>query len=293
MADEEKKEEVKEEKVPEAPAPSKPEPPAPKPEPAPPKEKAEEKKEEKKEGEARPPPRGRRPPGRFGGRGGPGGPGGPGRGRRRRTTEPPPELPPPPPAPEKYDFDFKFPPLFGKWDIEEVEIHDISLKNYINLEPILVPHIGGKYANRPFSKKKVHIVERLINNMMRTEHTTGNKSKSYKIVREAFNIINAKTKRNPVQVLIEAIESAAPKEEITRLKYGGISVPKAVDIAATRRLDVALRNISKGAHQASRKNKKKLEACLADEIMRAANGDMASFAIAKKDEIERIAASAR
>jgi len=129
--------------------------------------------------------------------------------------------------------------------------------------------------------------------MMRTEHTTGNKSRAYIIVGKAFDIIAKKTKRNPIQVFIEAIESAAPKEEITRLKYGGISVPKAVDIAATRRLDVALRNICKGAHQSSRKNKKKLAACLADELLRAANGDLQSFAIAKKDEVERIAASAR
>jgi small subunit ribosomal protein S7 len=241
---------------------------------------------------------GSRPPRRSGprmgaGEGGPPRGAGPGRGRRRRMTEAPVDIPPPPPEPVKYDFDFDFPPLFGKWDLKEVEINDISLKNYINLDPIITPHIGGKYANRPFSKKKVHIVERLINNMMRTEHMTGNKSKAYTIVGKAFEIINKKTKRNPVQVFIDAIEAAAPKEEITRLKYGGISVPKAVDIAATRRLDVALRNICKGAHQSSSKSKKKIEACLADEILRAANGDLQSFAIAKKDEIERIAASAR
>lgn len=215
-----------------------------------------------------------------------------GRGRRRRQEEPPPELPPLE-EPVKYQFDFKFPPLFGKWDWYEVVVSDVSLRNYINLDPLIVPHVGGKYANKPFGNTKVNIVERLINNMMRTEHTTGNKAKAYRVVQDAFEIINKKTKKNPIQVFVDALESAAPKEEITRLKYGGISVPKAVDIAASRRLDVALRNICKGAHQSSRKNKKKLEACLAEEILRAANSDLQSFAIAKKDEIERIAASAR
>jgi small subunit ribosomal protein S7 len=45
--------------------------------------------------------------------------------------------------------------------------------------------------------------------------------------------------------------------------------------------------------QATFKNKKPVEECLADEILMAAKGDMQSSAIAKKEELERIAASAR
>ena len=197
------------------------------------------------------------------------------------------------PVLDKIEFDFQYPPLFGKWDWKGLNVADISLRNYINLDPVIVPHVGGKYANTPFGKHKMNIVERLINIMMRTEHTTGNKAKTYKVVMLAFEIINQKTKKNPIQVFIEALEVAAPKEEVTRLKYGGISVPKAVDVAASRRLDVALRNICKGATTSSRKNKKRLQMCLADEIMKAAASDMQSYAISKKDEIERIAASAR
>jgi small subunit ribosomal protein S7 len=226
----------------------------------------------------------------------------PRRSRRKKPTEGEAAGPAPPaeghapetvPVLEKMEFDFQYPPLFGRWDWKDVNVADISLKNYINLDPVIVPHVGGKYANKPFGKHKMNIVERLINIMMRTEHTTGNKAKTYKVVMLAFDIINQKTKKNPIQVFIEALEVAAPKEEITRLKYGGISVPKAVDVAASRRLDVALRNICKGATTSSRKNKKRLQMCLADEIMKAAASDMQSYAISKKDEIERIAASAR
>jgi len=197
------------------------------------------------------------------------------------------------PVLDKIEFDFKYPPLFGKWDWKDAAVADVSLKNYINLDPIIVPHMGGKFANKPFGKHKMNIVERIINNMMRTEHTTGNKAKTYTIVKKAFDIINQRTKKNPIQVLVDALQVAAPKEEVTRLKYGGISVPKAVDVAASRRLDVAIRNICKGATATSRKNKKRIEQCLADEIMKAAAGDLQSYALAKKDEIERIAASAR
>ena len=109
----------------------------------------------------------------------------------------------------------------------------------------------------------------------------------------AFEIIEEKTKQNPLQLLINAIENAAPREEVTRLKYGGIAVPKAVDVAPSRRVDEALRNIAIGSTDASYKNKKSIEACLADEIILASKNDQNSHAVAKKEEVERIAASAR
>ena len=83
------------------------------------------------------------------------------------------------------------------------------------------------------------------------------------------------------------------KAETTRLRFGGISVPKAVDVAPQRRLDIAIRNICKGSINASNKNKKSMELCLADEIIKASKNDVASFAVAKKNDIERVAKSAR
>jgi len=183
--------------------------------------------------------------------------------------------------------------LFGRYDVSEVVVHDAGLARYINLDPVSVPHSGAKHANRPFAKWKVHIVERLVNNMMRTESNTGKKTKTYKIVSKAFDIIGSKTKKNPVQILIDAIENCTPREEVTRLRYGGVSVPKAVDTSSSRRLDLALRNISKGAVAATHKSTTPIEVCLANEIMLAAKGDMNSFAVARKDEAERIAGSAR
>ena len=96
-----------------------------------------------------------------------------------------------------------------------------------------------------------------------------------------------------MQVLIDALQNASPKEEITRLRFGGISVPKAVDIAPQRRLDIAIRNICQGSVSASHKNKKSIEACLAEEIIKASKNDVASFAVAKKNDAERVAKSAR
>ena len=183
--------------------------------------------------------------------------------------------------------------IFGKYDLSEVTVNDGGLAKYIDLTPTNVPHSGGKHANRWFGKSKLSIVERLINNIMRTEKYTGKKLKAYKAVSEAFDIIAQKTKKNPVQVLVEGLENAAPREEVTRLQFGGISVPKAVDVSPQRRLDIALRNVSAGCVKASTKNKKPISNCIADEIMLAAKGDMTSFSVAKKEEIERVAQSAR
>ena len=183
--------------------------------------------------------------------------------------------------------------LFDKYDLSEIVVSDAGLARYINLDPVMVPHTGARHANRPFAKSKMNIVERLVNNMMRTEDYTGKKTKTYKVVMETFNIIERKTKKNPVQILIDALENTTPREEVTRLRYGGVSVPKAVDISSSRRLDIALRNICKGAVNATYKNSKSIETCLANELMLAAKGDMNSAAISKKEEVERIAASAR
>ncbi len=183
--------------------------------------------------------------------------------------------------------------MFGKYGTSDVVVRDAGLAKYIYLRSTGIPHSDGRHANRWFGKARLNIVERLINNMMRTEVFTGKKLKAYSTVQKAFDIVHVKTKKNPVQVLVEALENAAPREEVTRLQFGGISVPKAVDVAPSRRLDIALRNITKGAIESSFKNTKTIEDCLADELILASKNDMNSYSVAKKEEVERVAASAR
>jgi len=170
---------------------------------------------------------------------------------------------------------------------------DAGLVRYANLEPITLPHVSARYANKKFGKSRVNIVERLINNMMRTDKYTGKKFKAYNVVKEAFDIIANRTKQNPIQILIQALENSSPKEEIVRLRFGGILVPKSVDSSPSRRLDFSLRNICKGAVKSSHKNRKSISKCLADELIMASKNDMNSFAINKKEDTERVAASAR
>jgi small subunit ribosomal protein S7 len=182
--------------------------------------------------------------------------------------------------------------VFDKWDLEEVKVEDFGLVNYICLDEILVPHTLGRHVKRQFAKSRVSIVERLMNKVMRTHINSGKKNKAYNIVKESLDVINKRSKENPVQILVKAVENAAPREEITRVKYGGIGYQVAVDIAPQRRVDLALGFITRGALQSSFKRKRSAAECLADELLLAAEYDTRSFAIGKKDEKERIARSA-
>jgi len=173
-----------------------------------------------------------------------------------------------------------------------VKVEDLGLVNYICLDEILVPHTLGRHVKRQFAKSKVSIVERLMNKIMRTHINSGKKNKAYSIVKDALDAINKRSKENPIQILVKAVENTAPREEITRVKYGGIGYQVAVDIAPQRRVDLALGFITRGAMQSAFKRKRSAAECLADELLLAAEYDTRSFAIGKKDEKERIARSA-
>jgi small subunit ribosomal protein S7 len=183
--------------------------------------------------------------------------------------------------------------LFGKWSYEEVEVKDPSLKSYICLKPVLYPRTGGRHARKPFARINTPIVERLANQLMRPGRNGGLKVKALNIVKNAFEIIHLKTGENPLQVLIRALENAAPCEDVTRVAYGGIVYHRAVDVAPSRRLDLALRFIVDGARLKAFSNPKTIDECLADEIINAAEGSQDSYAIQRKDELERIALASR
>ncbi len=183
--------------------------------------------------------------------------------------------------------------MFNKWSLSDIEINDIGIKRYVCLKEVSVPHSNGRHSKQQFNKSEISIVERLVNNLMRGGKNTGKKQMTMNFVKNAFDLISQKTKQNPIQILVNAISNAGPREEVVRLKYGGISVPKAVDTAPQRRVDTALRYISNGAIQSSFKSKRSISECLASEIIAAASGDSKSYSINKKDSKERVAKAAR
>lgn len=185
-----------------------------------------------------------------------------------------------------------FDKIFDKWDISEVEIKDIGLEKHISLQPVSALHSGGRHAKQQFEESQVCIVELLINKLMRSEKNTGKKLKNYKSVKNAFDLIYESTSMNPLQVLVDAIQNAGPLEETIRLRFGGILVPKAVDVSSQRRIEQALRYITQGAQKCAFKSKRSIERCLADELIAAAK-NAKCHSISKKEERERIARAAR
>ena len=181
--------------------------------------------------------------------------------------------------------------LFGEYEVTGIEYADPSTERYITVTP--VAHTMGRHAQKQFQKSEISIVERLINRLMQTEENTGKKQQSLNIVRDAFDIIENRADENPVQVLVTAVENAAPREETVRLKYGGISVPKAVDVAPQRRVDQALKFIADGVYSASFKTPTDAEEALANQLVGAANDDVSTYSVNQKEENERVAAAAR
>lgn len=194
--------------------------------------------------------------------------------------------------------------VFGKWDPTEVAVEDMGLRRYLSISEMGVPHTSARNANKQFHQTGVHIVERLMNKLMVTGHEgkthkrssgsfSGKKMLAYRIVSDAFELIEKRAKKNPLQVLVDAVSNASPREETTMLKYGGVSYHQSVDVAPKRRLDVALRYLTVGAAKSAFKKKKSIAQALAEEIISASKQDNKCYSIARKEEIERVAKAAR
>lgn len=186
--------------------------------------------------------------------------------------------------------------LFGKWTYDDVETKDISLEDYIAVKPknaTFLPHTAGRYAVKRFRKAQCPIVERLTVALMKKGRNNGKKLMAVRTVKHSFDIIHLMTDKNPIQILVEAIINAGPREDSTRIGSQGTVRRQAVDVSPLRRVNLAIWLLTTGAREASFRNMKTIAECLADELINAAKGSSNSYAIKKKDELERVAKSNR
>jgi small subunit ribosomal protein S7 len=196
--------------------------------------------------------------------------------------------------------------LFDKWTFDGIEVKDWTLENYMNLKPVIVPHSAGRHEHRRFWKSsKVSIIERFVNRLLapgfmsskikghKSSYNSGKKMKILRSIENAFTLIELNTGQNPIQVLIDAICNSAPREETTRIALGGISYASAVDIAPQRRVDLAIKYLVQAIGTRAHSNERQFELNLAQEIIQAAQNSQESRAVKRKEEIERIAVSAR
>ncbi|KAK9766034.1 ribosomal protein S5, variant 2 [Basidiobolus ranarum] len=184
--------------------------------------------------------------------------------------------------------------LFNKWSYEDLEIKDISLTDYLQIRaPVYLPHTAGRYATKKFRKAQCPIVERLTNSLMMHGRNNGKKLMAVRIVKHAFEIVHLLTDQNPLQVLIDAFINSGPREDSTRIGSSGTVRRQAVDVSPLRRVNQAVHLLTTGTRESAFRNVKTIAECLADELINAAKGSANSYAIKKKDELERVAKSNR
>jgi small subunit ribosomal protein S5e len=186
--------------------------------------------------------------------------------------------------------------LFGKWSLEDIEVSDIALVDFIAVKDkhaTFVAHTAGRYQRKCFRKAACPIVERLACSIMRNGRNNGKKLMAVRIVKHTLELIAILTDNNPVQVLVDAIINSGPREDSCKVGSAGVVRRQAVDVSPFRRVNQAIYLMTTGARNSSFRNIKTIAECLADEIINAARGSSNSFAIKKKDEIERVAKANR
>jgi small subunit ribosomal protein S7 len=127
-------------------------------------------------------------------------------------------------------------------------------------------------------------VQNFINRVIRS----GKKSTATRMVYGAFDLIEERTKRNPVEVFDLAIKNVAPMVEVKPRRVGGATYQVPMEVPAYRRFALASRWILQAAKSRSGKT---FSEKLAGELMDAANN--AGSAIRKREEVHKMAEANR
>lgn len=193
--------------------------------------------------------------------------------------------------------------IFDLYSTSEVIVKDPALKPYLNLGSKLLLKSYGRRKDK-FAVGKIPIIERFANRLAVPGHvgkkhkiitswSSGKYNRNMKTMLQVLDTIQKKTSKNPIQILVEAIENCSPRDEITVIESGGARYPQAVDCSPLRRINLAIRWMIQGSYGKAFGKKTKMADALANEILNAAKGTMDSFAMGKKNEAEKQADAAR
>ena len=127
--------------------------------------------------------------------------------------------------------------------MRKIEVNNQGLLNVISLiPPVAIPITFGRHEHQRMKKADVHIVERLANKLMHfgkryaknTGRMGGKKARIYKTIEAALDILSLETGKNPVELLVKAVENASPNEDTTRIVYGGVVYHVSVDVSSLK-----------------------------------------------------------
>ena len=124
------------------------------------------------------------------------------------------------------------------------------------------------------------LVSRFISSIMRD----GKKSIAESLLYKAFNIINEKTKEDPIKVFEQALENVKPVVEVKSRRVGGSTYQVPTEIRVSRRTALGIRWI---INFAGKRSEKDFASKLAGEFLDAFNRRGAS--IKKKEDTHKMA----
>lgn len=136
----------------------------------------------------------------------------------------------------------------------------------------------------PDAKYNSELVARFVNNLMRA----GKKSTAFRVVYDAFDIIEERAKKPPLDVFEQAIKNVSPMLEVRPRRVGGATYQIPMEVRPERRLSLVFRWLLQSAHQRPGKS---MAEKLANELMDASAGQGAS--VKKRDDTHRMAEANR
>lgn len=129
-----------------------------------------------------------------------------------------------------------------------------------------------------------HLVTKLINSIM----LDGKKGLAQSIIYGAFETIEKKTKKNPLDVFNQAVENITPSLELKVRRVAGANIQVPTEVSQARKQTLVLRWLTQYARL---RNEKTMLDKLANEIIDASNGVGAS--VKKKEDTHKMAEANR
>jgi len=133
---------------------------------------------------------------------------------------------------------------------------------------------------KPDPKYNEILVAKFVNSLM----YDGKKSTVRKMIYNAFDIIEERTKKPGVEVFKKAIENTAPIIEVRSRRVGGATYQVPTEVRPERRVALAMRWIKTYARQ---RNEKSMSLRLASELISASNAE--GSAVKKKEDTHKMA----
>ncbi|MES0813174.1 30S ribosomal protein S7 [Roseibium sp. SCPC15] len=141
-------------------------------------------------------------------------------------------------------------------------------------------HRAEKREINPDPKFGDMVVTKFMNSIM----YDGKKSTAERIVYGAFDVVENKTRENPIEVFHAALENVMPQVEVRSRRVGGATYQVPVEVRADRRQALAIRWLISAARN---RNETTMVDRLSGELLDAANNR--GTAVKKREDTHRMA----